>query len=155
MLPLQKSQLVLENIIQYSFDEIFVTDQDGNIIYSSDSFKNFFGIDAKEIINQNVFVLEKDGILSPSVIGKVLKTKKIETIIQETTMGRKIVVSGYPIINDNQELLGALSFSRDITELDYLKKTNDQVAKIMLLYEEEIKKIKRGIRLPLLLILEK
>lgn len=144
MLPLQKSQLVLENIIQYSFDEIFVTDQVGNIIYSSDSFKNFFGIDAKEIINQNVFVLEKDGILSPSVIGKVLKTKKIETIIQETRMGRKIVVSGYPIVNDNQELLGALSFSRDITELDYLKKTNDQVAKIMLLYEEEIEKIKRG-----------
>ena len=144
MLPLLKSQLVLENIIQYSFDEIFVTDAEGNIILSSDSFKNFFGIDAKEIINQNVFVLEKEGVLSPSVTGKVLKTKKIETIIQETTMGRKIVVSGYPIINDNQELLGAISFSRDITELDYLKKTNDQVAKIMLLYEEEIEKMKSG-----------
>ena len=59
-------------------------------------------------------------------------------------MGRKIVVSGYPIINEKQELLGALSFSRDITELDYLKKTNDQVAKIMLLYEEEIETDKKG-----------
>ena len=42
MLPLQKSQLVLENIIQYSFDEIFVTTKDGTIIYSSDSFKKTF-----------------------------------------------------------------------------------------------------------------
>ena len=86
---------------------------------------------------------------------KVLKTRKIETIIQETTMGRKIVVSGYPIINEKQELLGALSFSRDITELDYLKKTNDQVAKIMLLYEEEIEKIKRGNLISSSTILEK
>jgi PAS domain S-box-containing protein/TyrR family helix-turn-helix protein len=142
MLPLQQSRLILETIIKYSFDEIFVTDADGTIIFSSESFKNFFGIDAKEIINQNVFALEEQGILSPSVTGKVLKTKKVETMIQETTMGRKIVVSAYPIFDYDQKLEGAISFSRDITELDYLKKTNDQVAKRMLLYEKEIEKMK-------------
>lgn len=74
----------------------------------------------------------------------MLQTQKNETIIQETTMGRKIVVSGYPIFDEKQKILGALSFSRDITELDYLKKTNDQVAKTMLLYEKEIEKMKNN-----------
>ena len=142
MLTLPQNHLILESIIKYSFDEIFVTDADGTIIFSSESFKNFFGIDAKEIINQNIFALEEQGILSPSVIGKVLNTKKVETMIQETSMGRKIVVSAYPIFDHIQKLQGAISFSRDITELDYLKKTNDEVAKRMLLYEREIEKIK-------------
>lgn len=142
MLPSQQNHLLLEKIIKYSFDEIFVTDAYGNIIFLSEKFKDLFGIDTEEIMNQNVFTLEKDGILSPSVTGKVLQTRKVETIIQETAMGRKLVVSGYPIFDENQKLWGALSFSRDITELDYLKKTNDQVAKTMLLYEKEIEKMK-------------
>lgn len=142
MLSPQKSHLILDSIIKYSFDEIFVTDANGTIIFSSESFKNFFGIEAKDIINQNVFELEEQGILSPSIIGKVLKTKKIETMIQETSMERKIVVSAYPIFDDTEQLQGAISFSRDITELDYLKKTNDEVAQRMLLYETEIKKMK-------------
>ena len=143
MLSLQQNQLLLENIIKYSFDEIFVIDTHGNIIFFSEKFKTLFGIDAEKIMNQNVFTLEKKGILAPSITGKVLKTRKIETIIQDTTMGRKLVVSAYPIFDDNQNFCGALSFSRDITELDYLKKTNDQVAKTMLLYEEEIEKVKQ------------
>ncbi|KMY48874.1 sigma-54 interaction domain-containing protein [Peribacillus loiseleuriae] len=142
MLSSQQNHLLLEKIIKYSFDEIFVTDANGNIIFLSEKFKDLFGIDTEKIMNQNVFTLEKNGILSPSVTGKGLQTRKIETIIQETAMGRKLVVSGYPIFDENQKLWGALSFSRDITELDYLKKTNDQVAKTMLLYEKEIEKMK-------------
>ncbi|MFJ5622654.1 sigma-54 interaction domain-containing protein [Peribacillus loiseleuriae] len=143
MLSSQQSHLLLENIIKYSFDEIFVIDADGNIIFFSEKFTDLFGIDTEKIMNQNVFTLEKKGILSPSITGKVLQTKKTETFIQETAVGRKLVVSAYPIFDENQKNLGAISFSRDITELDYLKKTNDQVAKTMLLYEKEIEKMKQ------------
>lgn len=141
---LQQSHLLLDYIIKYSFDEIFVTDASGDIIFISEKFKNMFGIETEEMLHQNVYTLEKAGILSPSVTGKVLRTQKNETIIQETAMGRKIVVSGYPIFDEKQKILGALSFSRDITELDYLKKSNDQVAKTMLLYEKEIEKMKNN-----------
>lgn len=135
---LKSPELLVEHIINHSFDEIFVTDTSGNVLFASSSFKNLFGIQAEEIINQNVFVLEEKGILSPSVTGKVLKTKNRETIIQETRLGRKLVVSAYPVVGPNGEMHGALSFSRDITELDYLKRTNEQVAKTIQLYEKEL-----------------
>ncbi|WP_028391236.1 sigma-54 interaction domain-containing protein [Bacillus cihuensis] len=141
---IQQIHLLLDHIIKYSFDEIFVTDAAGDIIFISEKFKNMFGIETEKMLHQNVYTLEKNGILSPSVTGKVLQTKKTETIIQETALGRKLVVSGYPIFDEEQKILGALSFSRDITELDYLKKSNDQVAKTMLLYEKEIEKMKNN-----------
>ncbi|MBA9027155.1 sigma-54 interaction domain-containing protein [Peribacillus huizhouensis] len=141
---IQQIHLLLDHIIKYSFDEIFVTDATGNIIFLSEKFKDLFGMETEKMLHQNVYSLEKNGILSPSVTGKVLQTQKIETIIQETATGRKLVVSGYPIFDEKQKILGALSFSRDITELDYLKKSNDQVAKTMLLYEKEIEKMKNN-----------
>ena len=143
MLPFEKNQLILESIIKYSFDEIFVTDAEGHILYVSDRFKDLFGIDPRDILQQSVFALEEKGVLSPSVTGKVLQSKKGESIIQETKRGRKLVVSAYPIFDENGQLQGALSFSRDITELDYLKKTNHQVAELMAMYEKEIEKIKK------------
>ncbi|MBS4192232.1 sigma 54-interacting transcriptional regulator [Bacillus sp. FJAT-49705] len=142
MLSTKQAEILLEHIIKYSFDEIFVTDTAGYVQMASSSFRNLFGIHAEEIINQNGFELEQKGILSPSVTGKVLKTKKIETIVQETGLGRKLVVSAYPVIDGNGKLMGAISFSRDITELVYLRKTNDQVAKTIQLYEIELEKLK-------------
>jgi len=141
-LLIQQKDLILEHILAYSFDEIFITDSIGNIVYVSKRFMKLFGINQDEIINQNVYALEKQGVLTPSITGKVLQTEQIETIIQDTPMGSKIVVSAYPIFDENQSLIGALSFSRDITELDYLKQTNEQVAKTIALYKEEIKKMK-------------
>ena len=67
MLPIEKNQLILESIIKYSFDEIFVTDAVGRILYVSESFKDLFGIDPKEMLQQSVFALEEKGVLSPSV----------------------------------------------------------------------------------------
>ena len=144
MLPIEKNQLILESIIKYSFDEIFVTDAEGRILYVSESFKDLFGIDPREILHQSVFALEEKGVLSPSVTWRTLRSKKSESLIQETKRGRKLVVSAYPIFDENGQLQGALSFSRDITELDYLKKTNHQVAELMAMYEKEIEKIKNN-----------
>lgn len=140
-----KTDLLLNHIIKYSFDEIFVIDHEGNIILASGSFKKFFDIHYKDVINQNIYALEKQGILEPfSITGKVLETKKIETIIQNTPVGRRIVVTGYPIFNEIDEIVGAISFSRDITELDYLKQTNEQVARTIKQYEKERKGMKQN-----------
>lgn len=143
-----KTDILLNHIIKYSFDEIFVTDDKGVIKFVSERFVNLFGIQKDEVINKNVYKLEKAGIFAPSSItGKVLKSKKIETIMQQTPMGRKIVVSGYPMMEDNK-LIGAVCFSRDITELDYLKQTNEQVAETVRQYKKEIQAMKNQQSLP-------
>ncbi|HZG70689.1 MAG TPA: sigma 54-interacting transcriptional regulator, partial [Chondromyces sp.] len=74
-----------------------------------------------------------------------------ETLIQETKNNRKLVISGYPIFDEANELLGAVSFSRDITEFEYLRKENEQVAKAMQLYREEIAHLKKQAAQPFFL----
>ena len=129
---------LLKEILENSFDEIFITDAIGNIVYTRQSREALFGIPHEKMLDQNVFQLEKEGIFSPSIIVNVLKNKKEETLIQETKNQRKLITSGYPIFDETNRLIGAVSFSRDITEIDHLKKENEQVAKAIQQYREEI-----------------
>ncbi|OCA82089.1 sigma-54 interaction domain-containing protein [Pseudobacillus wudalianchiensis] len=135
--------LLLKHILDHSFDEIFIADNVGNILHVSGNTEKIFGIPPEKFINQNIFALEEEGIFSPSIIATVLRNERKETFIQETIHNRKLIISGYPVYDDKGALLGALSFSRDITEFEYLKKENEQVAKAMQLYQEEIKKLKQ------------
>ncbi|MGE6613530.1 sigma-54 interaction domain-containing protein [Peribacillus sp. NPDC076916] len=135
--------ILLKHILEHSFDEIFITDALGNILYTSQTTEKMFGIPFKPKMNQNIFDLEKDGVFSPSVIANVLRSARKETLIQETIHNRKTIISGYPIYDDKGILIGALSFSRDITEFEYLKNENEQVAKAVQLYKKEIEKLKK------------
>ena len=148
---IEHSSILLKHILQHSFDEIFITDASGNILYTSQSTEKMFGIPLERIIHQNIFHLEKEGVFSPSVVVNVLRSKKEETLIQETKNNRKLVISGYPIFDEANELLGAVSFSRDITEFEYLRKENEQVAKAMQLYREEIAHLKKQAAQPFFL----
>ncbi|KAB7704055.1 PAS domain-containing protein [Bacillus aerolatus] len=136
------ASILFKHILEHSFDEIFIADSLGNILYTSKSTEKMFGLPFGEIIHQNIFHLEKEGVFSPSVTANVLRNKKEETLIQETMYNRKLIISGYPIFDEKGVLIGALSFSRDITEFEYLKKENEQVAKAMQLYQEEIATLK-------------
>ncbi|WP_243292953.1 sigma 54-interacting transcriptional regulator [Bacillus sp. FJAT-47783] len=142
------TSILLKHILKHSFDEIFITDASGNILYASEATRKMLKIPLQKIVNQNVFTLEKEGIFSPSVISSVLRNKKEQTIIQETIHKRKLIISGYPIYDEDGSLIGALSFSRDITEFEYLKKENEQVAKAIQLYQEEIEKLKKQVVQP-------
>jgi PAS domain S-box-containing protein/TyrR family helix-turn-helix protein len=136
------SDLLLKNIINYSFDEIFITDDSGKILYISPSCEEIYGVSAEDMINQNVLDLERKGVLNPSVSALVLKSKKVESLIQETQAERKCLVSAYPIFDETGRIIRVLSFSRDITEIENLKQRNDEVAKTILLYKKEITDLK-------------
>ncbi|KON83517.1 Fis family transcriptional regulator [Sporosarcina globispora] len=135
--------ILLKQILEDSFDEIFITDTIGNIIYTGKTTEKLFGIPHEKMIGQNVFLLEKEGVFSPSVIVNVLKSKKEKTLIQETKTKRKLIISGYPIFDETNKLIGAVSFSRDVTEFEHLKKENEQVAKAIQHYREEIAELKK------------
>ncbi|MCQ6268124.1 sigma 54-interacting transcriptional regulator [Fictibacillus sp. WQ 8-8] len=142
MVSSKTNEVLLQNIINYSFDEIFITDASGTIIHVSPSCKEIYGVSAEYLMNQNVFELEKEGILNPSVTALVLKSKKIESFVQETVTERKCLVSAYPIFDENGKVIRVISFSRDITEIEHLKRRNEEVAKTIDLYKKEIAELK-------------
>ena len=138
----EHAELLLQFIIQHSFDEIFITDHQGNVVEVSPSCGELYGIESQELMGHNVFRLEEAGVLRPSVTALVLKSKERQTLVQQTRTGRQVVVSAYPLFDETGSLLGTVSFSRDITELEQLKKRNDQVAKTIQQYQKEIEELK-------------
>ncbi|WHY84029.1 sigma 54-interacting transcriptional regulator [Neobacillus novalis] len=134
--------ILLKEIITHSFDEIFITDCEGNVLEVSPSCYELYGVDPDQLIGGNVVVLEKKGFLNPSVTALVLKSQQPITIIQETKARKKVLVSAYPIF-ENGKLVRTLSFSRDITEFEKLKERNEQVADTLAIYKKEIENIKR------------
>ncbi|MDN3015823.1 sigma 54-interacting transcriptional regulator [Paenibacillus sp. BSR1-1] len=146
----ENDTILLKHILEHSFDEIFIADAAGMVLYTSQTTELVFGIPREQIVNHNLFDLEKQGLFSPSVIANVLRTKKKDTLIQETILNRKLIISGYPIFDSSGLLIGAMSVSRDITEFEYLKKENDQVAKALQLYQEENEKLRKQAASPFL-----
>ncbi|MFD1708241.1 sigma-54 interaction domain-containing protein [Siminovitchia sediminis] len=132
---------LLKDIILNSFDEIFITDGQGIVLDVSPTCYELYGVESSELVGKSVFELEKKGILNPSVSALVLKHRQTMNKVQETNTGKRVLVSAYPYFKDG-ELAYTYSYSRDITELESLKRRNEEVAKTLAYYKEEFNQIK-------------
>jgi TyrR family helix-turn-helix protein/PAS domain S-box-containing protein len=139
----RNDSVFLQFILQHSFDEIFIVDALGRVLHTSHSTENVFGVPRDQIVNHNIFDLEKQGLFSPSACANVLRTNQKDTHIQETKRGQKLIISGFPVYDQSGKLIGAMSVSRDVTEFEHLKKENEQVAEALKRYQEEIEKLKK------------
>lgn len=105
----------------YKRDLIFNTTGDGmigvnqnsEIILFNRSAEKMTGIKAKEAIGRPI-----DQIISNSRLKRVMKTRRIESN-QELVLnnGLKVITTRIPMIGENNELLGAFSVFKDITEV--------------------------------------
>lgn len=112
----------LESISNSSCDEILVTDNQGVIIKVSTFYENLYDLsNLGDFIGKNVSDLERSGFFNPSVILKVLKERKRASITQQTNTGKILIVTGYPIFDENEELISVISMAKDITELHLLR----------------------------------
>ena len=86
------------------YDQITIADKDGIFIRISDSCADNFGIPKEKIIGHSCYELEKKGVLSSSVTSAVLRTKREMTMIQETKAGRRLMVTGKPLLDENGKI---------------------------------------------------
>ncbi|WP_366927909.1 sigma 54-interacting transcriptional regulator [Clostridium sp.] len=123
----------LDAIIESSYDGIFVTDGKANTLKINRSYENITGLPRKDMINRNMYELEKEGYISKSSTLMVLKNRKSNTIEQEFSTGKKVLVSSNPIFDDKNNITMVVTNVRDITNLYELE---EQLAKNMQLTEK-------------------
>ncbi|MCC3356801.1 sigma 54-interacting transcriptional regulator [Bacillus sp. REN16] len=124
-----------EDEIIDSYDEdIIVTNREGRIIKVTHITGQQYGIPAKDLLGQSVYELEKKGIFSPAITPLVLKQKKKVVVVQTNLDGRKILVTGIPLFNENNEVEYILSYSYEVSELlilqDYLNELEGEMRKV-------------------------
>jgi len=116
-------QLILEAIMQYSRDGIFVTDDEGNIVMLNRASEEMNDILASDVLGRNVGELLKEGYYDRSVTRQVIKHKKAVSLIHTTHNRKKVLATGIPIFDDTGRLRFVFVNDRDITYLKRLAET--------------------------------
>ncbi len=123
-----------EAILHSLQDDILVTNTDGIILKVSEATEGIYNLKSNEMVGRSVYELEKEGVFTPILTPMVLKEKKKITIVQTTNDGKKLLVTGIPVFNQENQLVRIVSYSHDITELlnmqKYLTDMEDEMERV-------------------------
>jgi PAS domain S-box-containing protein len=104
-----------ETLIKEIYDQITVTDGEGNFLRISKSAEKIFGVPEKEMLGINARRLEEKGVFDKSITLRVLESGQQRSLIQTTAASKRLVVDGFPIFDDRNRLYRVVNFSRDVT----------------------------------------
>jgi PAS domain S-box-containing protein len=132
----------LDAIIESSFDGLFVTDGQANILMLNQGFERITGVMANECIGRNMADLVKEGIFSRS--GTLLALEKGEpvTISIVPRSGKEVLITSNPIFDEQGNIIMVVTNVRDITELNELQRRLQQVEGLRQLYKSELQQLK-------------
>ncbi|MGE5397596.1 MAG: sigma 54-interacting transcriptional regulator [Chitinophagales bacterium] len=137
----------LETIYNSTCDEILVTDSQGVVVKVSAFYENLYDLASSkyaDFIGKNVSDLERGGVFTPSVCLRVLKEKKRVSTTQVTNSGKVLVVTGYPIFDENENLASVISMAKDITEVHLLKSKLEEAKKTNQKYYYQLEAFKQA-----------
>jgi PAS domain S-box-containing protein len=135
----------LKEILNNSYDEIFVINGKGVVVYVNEACFRNYGLKPHEIIGKTVYQLINGGYYYPCIAPLVLKEKKRTTFEQETIVGKKLVVTATPILNEAGEIELVVMNGRDITDIVSLKCDLEESKKLVEKYRWKIEELKQTV----------
>ena len=113
----------MEYILEHAYDEIFVTDNKGIVIYCNKAFEKNYGIKREVILGKDVNLLQELGIIDQTLVHQVIDTKTIVTYKQHTNIGKTILITFKPIFDSNGEVLYIVENCRNISKMTQLEES--------------------------------
>lgn len=108
-------------------DAVFIDSSDGTSLWCNKESYKLYNVKPEQISGIHVSELVRRGIFSASVTMKVIEEKKEVTIVHENNEGRRLLITGNPILDSNGNISKIITTSRDITELTSLQKQLDRM----------------------------
>jgi PAS domain S-box-containing protein len=133
----------LDAIIESSYDGIWVTDGNGNVLRINKAYEMITGLPCTSFYGRNMTDLVKEGYFSQSVTLLVLEEKSQQTIFQETKTGKTLLVTGNPVFDEHHNITRVVTNVRDITELKQLIERLDESQKLAAIYHNELNDLRK------------
>lgn len=112
----------LHDIIDNSYDGIYITDATGKTLLVNKAYERIFDIPREKLIGRYMKDLVAEGILSTSVTQDVVDSKDVITRTQTNSNNKEVFITGNPIFDENGNVHHVITNVRDITELISLNK---------------------------------
>ena len=129
---------VLEEILEASYDEILVTDGKGIVVYANGAFERHYGVPVAEVIGRHVSKLEENGVWKPSVTPMVIKSRQRITIQQQTAIGKIMIVTGAPVLDQDGRVKMVVCNARDVTEMSRLQSELEKTRDLVRIYQKKL-----------------
>ncbi|WP_461211219.1 sigma-54 interaction domain-containing protein [Desulfocurvus sp. DL9XJH121] len=110
-----------DSILDLIPDGIYISDKKGTTLKINEPYERLTGIDASAVIGKNVYDLQDSGVFDTIVNPEVVATGKPATSVQEVN-GLKVVLRGFPVYNARGGVELCVTFVRDITQIDRLRR---------------------------------
>lgn len=133
----------LKRILDNSYDEIYVTDKNGLVIYVNDACERHYGLKPADVIGKQATQFSDEGYWFPSLIPVILRDQKRVTLEQVTNIGRKLVVTATPVFNEKGDLELIVQNCRDITQIENVKKNLEETQQLVLKYKQEVQELRK------------
>lgn len=124
---------LLQQIIDNSYDSLFVTDKFGNVLLVNAGSGIFMEYKTEELIGENVKNLLKKGIYDWSPTLEAIKTRSVVSGIMRNTHGVQHLVTSKPLFDENGEIVLIITNGRN----------EDLEDNYMAAIESERKKVRR------------
>lgn len=120
MLSYQELSRELDMIIESSYDGLWICDGNANVLRINSASERLNEIRAEQVVGRNMRELVAEGFINRSATLEVLRTRSIVNMLQKTSKGRKLMITGSPFFDKQGNLVRVVVNERDITEIDAL-----------------------------------
>ena len=128
----------LDIIIDSSYDGLWICDRGGRVIRINQASERINQVKASEVLGRQMEDLVKEGLFDRSVTVEAIKAGTAVTIIQQLKNGRRILVTGTPVFDANDQLCLVVVNERDVTELQRLQHELEESRALAQRYRSEI-----------------
>lgn len=132
----------ISDIIESSYDGMYITDGTANTIMVNKAYERIAGIRVEELIGRNMKDLVQEGYISQSATLLVLENRRINTIEQDFKTGKKALVTSTPVFDQEGNITMVVTNVRDITELYELREKLHEKENLTKKYSIELEKMR-------------
>uniref|UniRef100_A0A832A066 HTH-type transcriptional regulatory protein TyrR n=1 Tax=Desulfacinum infernum TaxID=35837 RepID=A0A832A066_9BACT len=138
LLSYQNLSRELDAIIDSSYDGLWICDAEGTVLRINRASERLNALKAQDVVGRNMRQLVEEGLVDCSATLEVIRTGQVVNLLQNTRNGRKLMLTGSPVLDERGRLSLIVVNERDITEIDALYKTLEQEKALKDQYKHQI-----------------
>ena len=116
-------------IIDSISDGLWISDGDATVLRMNSASERLNGVRAEQVVGRNMHELLAEGVFDRSATLEVIRTRAPVHMLQMRN-GRKLALTGIPVVDEAGKLVRVIVYERDITEIDALHRELEEQAAI-------------------------
>lgn len=110
-----------DGILDVLQDGVYISDRTGKTLKINRMYEQLTGLKKEELVGRNVIDLVKEGKYDVALNPEIVRTGLPQSSVQTNKIGKKVILSGYPVFDKSGQVALVVTFVRDITRLTQLQ----------------------------------